>query len=738
MAKPTLRSHSGNSRRPAHGMIEALERRTLFAFGLTTTSTSYIVDTGAGTVFTILRGGTTSSTIHLGDMTSVKYNGVEMLAPYSATSRYSHYEQGQSTGTIVSATVDPNGQWIKITCDDSAAASGGVIQYYVAKKGENNIYMASLPTDVNNGPGEGRYIAYMNRSVFTNIEDPSNISTTDATVEGSDVFYNTTTGITKSKFYNTRRMIDNSVHGITGTNVGAFMNMGNREHSAGGPFFKDIDFQTTSAATEMYNCLFTGHEQTEAYRQGLQGPYAMQFTNGSAPAAPNYSFLEGVGISGLVPASQRGAITGTASGVAVGHQSVVTLTNANAQYWAYADASTGTYTISGVLPGTYTETLYDNELAVGTKTVTISVGKTDRSNIVNTLYQPTPIFRVGTWDGTPKEFLNADKINIMHPSDSRMAPFTNVNYIVGTSTPDSFPLAEFKDVNNDQKITFTLTAAQAAQANTFRIGITSAFAGGRPYIVVNSGQSYAWTSALPASTTQPNSRNITRGTWRGNNFTFTYNIPTSALRAGTNTVDISTNSGSTGGTPWLSPNIVFDALDLVPTSSLTNAPVVKKVIVSPTPRTLAGGASQAFTAVAYDQSNNVTPANFNWAAASGLVDDNGNYVAPSASGSDTVTATSGAVSGAAAVTIDATPPTMQSVVSRKVHGSAGTFDLPINLTATGTAATIEPRIGGGSTLVFTFSEPVHALDGTLSANEFSIQNAAFSSASISGNTLTLN
>jgi hypothetical protein len=34
------------------------------------------------------------------------------------------------------------------------------------------------------------------------------------------------------------------------------MFMGNREHSAGGPFFRDIDFQSGSAV-EIYNCIFT-------------------------------------------------------------------------------------------------------------------------------------------------------------------------------------------------------------------------------------------------------------------------------------------------------------------------------------------------------------------------------------------------------------------------------------------------------------------------------------------------
>jgi len=56
-----------------------------------------------------------------------------------------------------------------------------------------------------------------------------------------------------------------------------------------------------------------------------------------------------------------------------------------------------------------------------------------------------------------------------------------------------------------------LTPDQAAVANTLRIGITDAFAGGRPQITVNAGQPYQWTSALPAPSNQPNSRSITRG-----------------------------------------------------------------------------------------------------------------------------------------------------------------------------------------------------------------------------------
>src|SRR4051794_6026192 len=58
-------------------VVESLEDRTLLAFGLTTTATGYVVDTGADVKFTVMRAGSVTSTIHLGDLTSVTYKGAE-------------------------------------------------------------------------------------------------------------------------------------------------------------------------------------------------------------------------------------------------------------------------------------------------------------------------------------------------------------------------------------------------------------------------------------------------------------------------------------------------------------------------------------------------------------------------------------------------------------------------------------------------------------------------------------
>ena len=645
---------------PVAQAMESLESRLLFAFGVTATTgglASYTIDNGGNLKFSVLRETATnlSSTIHVGDMTSIKYKGQEMLASYSVTSRYSHYEQGLSSTTKVSYVVDNTNGWILVKCDDSATASDAS-QYYVVRKNDDNIYMASLPSDVTAGPGEGRFIAYLDRNVFANPEAPSDNAGTTGAIEGSDV-YGHADGTTSSKFYNMgRRMIENVYHGLTGTAgttaVGAWMFMGNREHSAGGPFFKDIDFQSGSAV-EMYNCIFTGHTQTESFRQGLH-VYAMQFTSGSLPTTPDYSWLETLKdsggnflISGLVPASARGTLSGVASGVPAGHEVTDGLANSDAQYWDAAD-SAGNYVITGIQPGTYTETLYDGELEVGTKTVTITAGHTTSSNILDTFYSPTPTWRIGTWDGTPLGFMNSEpaypggpgKIEIMHPSDVRMTNWGSTpNFVIGTNTDSQWPLAQFMGVNNSQRITFQLTSAQASVGQTLRIGITWGFSGARPKITVNAGQTGAWTSANPSASSDLNSRGITRGTWRGDNQMYTFNIPTSALKIGTNSIDLPLISGSyVAGQTWLSPNVAYDAIDLVPTSA-ASIPTIASVTITPLNSSVAPNGTKVFTAVAKDAAGNVVNANFSWSAARGTIDGNGSYIAPATEGADTITVT---------------------------------------------------------------------------------------------------
>jgi len=69
----------------------------------------------------------------------------------------------------------------------------------------------------------------------------------------------------------------------------------------------------------------------------------------------------------------------------------------------------------------------------------------------------------------------------------------------------------------------------------------------------------SWTSANPASS-QPGSRPLTVGTYRGN-ATFTFDVPASAFLAVANTLTIVPISGS-GGSAFLGAGYSTDCVDL--------------------------------------------------------------------------------------------------------------------------------------------------------------------------------
>ena len=73
--------------------------------------------------------------------------------------------------------------------------------------------------------------------------------------------------------------------------------------------------------------------------------------------------------------------------------------------------------------------------------------------------------------------------------------------------------------------------------------------------------------------------------------------------------------------------------------------------------------------------------------------------------------TTGASAGLTVTGVGGTTPVLQNIVSRKVHGAAGTFDLPLTFTTPPTinhAPTTEPRQGPAQTIVFTFDKPLNA------------------------------
>jgi rhamnogalacturonan endolyase len=258
-----------------------------------------------------------------------------------------------------------------------------------------------------------------------------------------------------------------------------------------------------------------------------------------------------------VTTAERGYVVGGAYGATSGTTVTVGWANTTAQYWATPDSSND-YTSPAMKPGSYTMTMYQDELAVASQSVTVTAGSTLTGQNLNSSWDTPadPVFRIGTWTGGPTGFLNWDNLTWMHPSDARMASWGPVTFTVGTSDDSEFPAYQFKEVNNPATVLFDLTSAEVA-ARTVRIGITAAYAGGRPMIAIND-----WTSDEPSPTTQPDSRSLTIGTYRGNNTLLTFDVPASAFVTGTNTMTITIISGSAALSDWLSPAVSYDCVEM--------------------------------------------------------------------------------------------------------------------------------------------------------------------------------
>ena len=95
----------------------------------------------------------------------------------------------------------------------------------------------------------------------------------------------------------------------------------------------------------------------------------------STPAAPDMSFLYGLGLGGAVSSAQRGFVAGAASGVTSGTTATVGFSNSTAQYWC-GTGTNGDFFSPAMKPGRYVQTLYQDELAVATRNVAITAGTT--------------------------------------------------------------------------------------------------------------------------------------------------------------------------------------------------------------------------------------------------------------------------------------------------------------------------------------------------------------------------
>jgi rhamnogalacturonan endolyase len=264
-----------------------------------------------------------------------------------------------------------------------------------------------------------------------------------------------------------------------------------------------------------------------------------------------------------VGAYGRGKVVGLGLvGMKAGFTYTVALANDQTQYWGVARAATGAFSIDKVRPGPYTLTVYKGELAVYSTDVRVAPGAVTRLHPITITADPSDtatIWRIGDWDGTPSGFKNAPLMTFAHPSDRRALPWTG-DFVVGRSPSGAFPCCLWKDVNNNQTISFKLTSAQAAVPHIVRIGITANFAGALPRIRVNN-----WTSAAPSDLSARSvTHSFTAGTYRENNTSFSYPVPAGAWQHDVGKDNVLTIEliSETAGTGFLSPGVSFDCVEL--------------------------------------------------------------------------------------------------------------------------------------------------------------------------------
>lgn len=516
-------------------------------FGYTDDGSNYVIDTGASLVLKVSKS--------TGDLNSLVYKGKEYEG---FEGKHSHVETGLGASTV---TIKQVGTTILVK-----VAHGSITQWIAARSGQNNVYLWTDKAD--SSFTATRFIVRIKPGIFPN-SGADAWTSSDTTIEASDVF-SRSDGTTHSKHYSGKRVMDYEHIGFTTGSAALWLVRSNHEKASGGPFYRSLLRHTNSTSAALYEILHYNQSQTEPERYGLQGPYVLSFTDGGAPSSSlshanlDTSWVDGLGITGWVGKAGRGKVAGVGlKGMDAEYAYTVGFANSAAQYWAKAASGTGAFSCPGMLPGTYTLTVHKGELAVHTREVTVTAGGTTALNSITISGDPSTagtIWRLGDWDGTPGEFKNADLMTYAHPSDGRASKWTGNVTIGSGGEAASFPCYIWKDVNDGILVYFKLTAAQAAAAHTLRIGVTTAYINGRPRVTVND-----WVSAIPAAPSQPSTRSLTTGSYRGNNHTFTYNVPATAWKSDTsqyNVLKLNVVSGSTGSA-FLSPGTSFDCLDLL-------------------------------------------------------------------------------------------------------------------------------------------------------------------------------
>ncbi|KAJ9451409.1 putative rhamnogalacturonate lyase A [Diplonema papillatum] len=532
-------------------------------FGLITTDDLYIIDTGASLNFTLRRVEPPGmTTISVGGIESLWYKGVEYT---ETTMRDSHIGSGFDWIYSDTTAVDIVA---KTVGDDIIIATVTVkymTHYYIVKKNEPRIYMGTYWTKQPDIQSQIRFLFRLNPSLFTTVPKEGDVRNNTGAVESADIFY-APNGDTVSKHYTNHRLLDWENIGAYSDNVGMFVVRGSEEYNSGGPFYRSLLAQTTSAAFELTYIINYAQAQTEAFRKDLLAMYVFVVTDGEQPPAPteiDYSFYKDLDLIGFVGKESRGKVTGTSiTNRKAGIRYTVGLNNEQAQYWGVAESVDGSWEVVDMLPGTYKLTVFKNELEVRIiEGVVVTAGRTTTMKNINIQNDPSDskaIFRIGDWDGSPEELRNGKVATKMHPSDQRLASWDTSPFVVGTNNDSHFPCYMWKGINHFYEVQVKLTPEQRATTRIARMGVTISYASGRPALIAN-----AYTTKESPAIPQPTTRSLTTGSYRGNNQLYEFEIPPSAWFAGDEVQTLIIKVEGNGNSGYLNNAISIDAFDLL-------------------------------------------------------------------------------------------------------------------------------------------------------------------------------
>jgi protocatechuate 3,4-dioxygenase beta subunit len=438
--------------------------------------------------------------------------------------------------------------------------------------------------------------------------------------------------------------------------------------------------------------------------------------NPVAGATVNFA-APGGGASAAVPATAITDGTGVASVTAV------------------ANSIAGSYGVAASVVGAGAPAIFSLTNTAGPAAAVSATGGTPQSTAINTAFTNPLQVTVTDVGGNPVAGVT---VNFVAPGSGASATVaaSAVTNPSGIASVTATANATAGSYSVSASVVGVATPATFSLTNTAGTATTVAATGGTPQsTVINT----AFASPLQVTVTDAGSNPVA-----GVMVTFaapvsgaSATVPASASTNASGVASVSaTANGITGG---YSVTATVAGVVTPATFSLTNtSPVPTKLVITSVNGGVNPTVATAFSVVVQAQDATNTPENVLASTAvtlslnTGTGTLGGTLTCSIAAGSSTCTVvgvtyskvetgvviTATRTSGDALDPANSTPfdvvgltPGFGSAVSRKVHGAAGTFDLP--LSAVTTNPTTEPRIGPVQTIVFTFDKPITSATATI-------------------------